>query len=93
MTCYREGGCGPYEMLPCQECPASKPEYLKRYDGSTETPTRKPVRFERIQSMDRFELAVFLSDIASCAKCPASVRGCGHDCIQRWQDWLLKEEE
>ena len=32
MTCYRNGGCGPYEMRPCNECPASKPEYLKPKD-------------------------------------------------------------
>ena len=32
MTCYRNGGCGPYEMLPCNECPASKPEYRHKYD-------------------------------------------------------------
>ena len=25
--CYRSGGCGPYENRPCNECPASKPEY------------------------------------------------------------------
>lgn len=31
MKCYRSGGCGPYEMYSCNECPASKPEYLKRY--------------------------------------------------------------
>lgn len=30
MTCYRDGGCGPYEMRSCSECPASKPEYKKR---------------------------------------------------------------
>ena len=30
MKCYRQGGCGPYEMLPCNECPASKPEYLEK---------------------------------------------------------------
>lgn len=30
MACYRSGGCGPYEMLSCSECPASKPEYLKK---------------------------------------------------------------
>ena len=29
MTCYRNGGCGPYEMLACNECPASKPEYAE----------------------------------------------------------------
>ena len=28
MKCYRKGGCGLYEMLPCNECPPSKPEYL-----------------------------------------------------------------
>lgn len=26
--CYRSGGCGPYENRPCNECPASKSEYL-----------------------------------------------------------------
>ena len=30
MACYRSGGCGPYEMRSCSECPASKPEYTKR---------------------------------------------------------------
>lgn len=29
MRCYRSGGCGPYEMYSCNECPASKPGYLK----------------------------------------------------------------
>ena len=36
IKCYRDGGCGPYEMLSCSECPASKPtqkaiEQLKWY--------------------------------------------------------------
>lgn len=31
MSCYRKGGCGPYEMYSCLECPASKPEYANRY--------------------------------------------------------------
>jgi hypothetical protein len=30
MPCYKSGGCGAYEMLSCNECPASKPEYLLR---------------------------------------------------------------
>lgn len=29
-TCYKSGGCGCYENRPCNECPASKPEYLLR---------------------------------------------------------------
>lgn len=37
MTCYRKGGCGPYEMLQCGECPASKPEYAQP-DGDKKTP-------------------------------------------------------
>jgi hypothetical protein len=28
MPCYKSGGCGSYEMHACNECPASKPEYL-----------------------------------------------------------------
>lgn len=30
MSCYRTGGCGPYENRSCSECPASKPEYAER---------------------------------------------------------------
>lgn len=30
MKCYRSGGCGPYEMLACNECPASREDYLKK---------------------------------------------------------------
>lgn len=44
MKCYRKGGCGPYEMLPCGECPASKPEYLKRYDDPKPEPRKRPAR-------------------------------------------------
>lgn len=33
MSCYRDGGCGPYEMCSCSECPASKPEYRIRNKG------------------------------------------------------------
>lgn len=28
MECYRKGGCGLHEMLPCNEYPANKPSYL-----------------------------------------------------------------
>jgi len=30
MACYRSGGCGPYEMLSCSDCPASKKSYIKK---------------------------------------------------------------
>lgn len=30
MPCYKSGGCGVYEGLSCNDCPASKPEYIFR---------------------------------------------------------------
>lgn len=30
MPCYRTGGCGPYEGIPCNECPARNESYLQR---------------------------------------------------------------
>lgn len=36
MTCYRSGGCGPYEGRSCTECPASHPEYANRDVGHTD---------------------------------------------------------
>lgn len=35
MACYRKGGCGPYEMYSCYECPASKPEYALKYEQTS----------------------------------------------------------
>lgn len=29
MKCYRDGGCGVYEMYSCSECPHSKPPKVK----------------------------------------------------------------
>lgn len=34
MSCYKDSGCGPYEMCSCSECPASKPEYRIRNKGA-----------------------------------------------------------
>lgn len=53
MTCYRNGGCGPYEMYSCNERPASKPEYLR---------TRKTIitNGDRIRAMTDEELAELL---------------------------------
>ena len=55
MTCYRKGGCGPYEMLPCGECPASKPEYVHKHHKKTRT------RADRIRGMSDEELAEFMA--------------------------------
>ena len=44
MSCYKDGGCGIYEMYSCYECPASKPEYLKRK-------SREPQRLQAIGNL------------------------------------------
>lgn len=44
MNCYKDGGCGVYEMYSCYECPASKPEYLKKKG-------REPQRVEAITDL------------------------------------------
>ena len=36
MACYRNGGCGPYEMYSCSECPASKSEYAQKQSTCSE---------------------------------------------------------
>ena len=40
MACYRTGGCGPYEMYSCSECPASKPEYAQRQSTGSQKEVR-----------------------------------------------------
>lgn len=42
MKCYKSGGCGPYEMLSCSECPASKSSYL---DKKAEVPKQETKRY------------------------------------------------
>lgn len=49
MSCYRAGGCGPYENRSCNECPASKPEYLNRDKASSE---KKPIKVSVFMSED-----------------------------------------
>ena len=46
MSCYRNGGCGPYEMCSCTECPASKPEYLKRGFSKADTVRLKAINIQ-----------------------------------------------
>ena len=50
MSCYKDGGCGIYEMYSCYECPASKPEYLKRKSREPQTGNRKPARRSQADS-------------------------------------------
>lgn len=57
MTCYRQGGgCGPYEMSSCGECPASKPEYAERYrERYNKSSYPDPTAYEAIKRVTRAE--------------------------------------
>lgn len=55
MKCYRNGGCGPYEMYSCSECPASKAEYLKRYilsDKEIEAERKMAKLIEKLEKLN-----------------------------------------
>lgn len=58
MSCYKDGGCGIYEMYSCSECPASKPEYLKRK-------TSTPQRLQAIGSLHDVSKQILDSDMIS----------------------------
>ena len=56
MKCYRKGGgCGPYEMLSCDDCPASKPEYAMRY-------RQIKTNADKLRAIDDEELARWVID-------------------------------
>lgn len=80
MTCYRNGGCGPFEMYSCNVCPASKPEYLQREQPKPKT------NADRIRSMTDEELAEWLNNINT-AYAPETV-------VSRhgWLEWLRQEK-
>lgn len=42
--CYRVGGYGPYEMLPCADCPASKPTYAEARIYISKEAAPKPIK-------------------------------------------------
>lgn len=54
MKCYRNGGCGPYEMYSCSECPASKKEYLNRYKTEKESEAERKLKIleEKLRRME-----------------------------------------
>lgn len=94
VACYRNGGCGPYEMYSCSECPASKSDYVQF--------KRKPItNYDRIVSKSPEELAKFIEFVsAGCdymfPDCPAHEsckRVCDQNdaCRKGWLDWLKQE--
>lgn len=41
MSCYARGPVCPYECMPCDECPASKPEYAEAFEQTPNTDAKK----------------------------------------------------
>lgn len=91
ITCYRNGGCGPYEMYSCYECPASKSDYVQ-----VKTAPKPTTHFDLIKSLSVEELAETYAggcpngDRLNCGK--YYLHG-GRDCFNCWLDWLKAPAE
>ena len=91
IPCYRNGGCGPYEMRSCYECPASKSDYLQR------DVKQKPLtNYDLLIRLSPEELAKLLAIIPNCGKPPTYTIGgiCIDDGVRTEKEWLkwLKQE-
>lgn len=89
VACYRNGGCGPYEMYSCSECPASKSDYVQFKP--------KPItNADRIRAMTDEELDKFLDevqwDVANyCGDVTQKQKYPFPDQKGAWLDWLKQE--
>ena len=96
MSCYRDGGCGPYEMLSCSECPASNAIY-KPQKQTNFVYDPKQTNYDRIISKTPEELANFLGEIAKQAVGQYILAKGGvpqkwdYQCHHCWLDWLKQE--
>lgn len=91
LPCYRNGGCGPYEMLSCTECPASKSDYLQ-----CELKPKPQTNAGRIRAKTDEELADYAYKTLGNYCCPPErefdANNCmGSDCSKCWLDWLQSE--
>lgn len=74
MACYRKGGCGPYEMIPCNECPASRPSYVKyhmqkKFIWPEDRVTEKQLAYiEELQEFSEYPLPPFTGETKQEAK-------------------------
>lgn len=84
MSCYRDGGCGPYEMYSCNECPASKPEYKNRSVQATSTPVA--TNYDRLIRMTPEELALWMHNTEEQAAYIGTAES-----KESWLDWLKQE--
>lgn len=96
ITCYRNGGCGPYEMYSCYECPASKSDYMQ-----VKTATKPQTNYDLLISKTPEELAEFFGTLPCCPPGNADElcfpdNTCGADTkmmIKCWANWLKSPVE
>ena len=62
MKCYRSGGCGPYEMYSCSECPYSKPQE-KQLDNKAEL--RTVLGHEKLSEEEAHAVSEFIKYLIS----------------------------
>lgn len=82
ITCYRNGGCGPYEMYSCYECPASKSDYVQ-----VKTAPKPTTHFDWIKSLSVEKLANVLTD-DWCEILCGSPSVCDGQCEGKMLSWL-----
>lgn len=94
IACYRNGGCGPYEMYSCSECPASKSDYLQH-----NLKPKSITNYDRITSKPPEELAKWISETIDCGVCEVmhGFRMCDaapcETCEDCWAGWLKQEAQ
>ena len=86
ITCYRDGGCGPYEMYSCYECPASKSDYVQ-----FKTKPKPQTNYDYVISKTPEELTEWIESIepAACPWRDDHGDNCRFThCRDCWLDWL-----
>ena len=63
MSCYARGPVCPYECMPCDECPASKPEYAEAFEVTHNSDAKKVKDKIGIQGSGRKSAAEILNEM------------------------------
>lgn len=69
MNCYKIGGCGVYENRSCDECPASKPEYLNKNNSELEKANALVEKYKRELDAAISDMKVWLAQGKTCQCC------------------------
>ena len=101
IACYRSGGCGPYEMYSCSECPASKSDYLQHDPKPNQMTEHRMTNSMKLRIMSDEEQAEFMATLPCCPPGPDLEELCypndsceGTDLKAKcWLNWLRQEAE